>query len=100
MRGKTYLTAMNAHTQLSAKGQIVIPKQVRDAHDWLPGTAFEVIDRPDGVLLRPTSRPLSRLSLADFNAAVPPHEGPPLTLEEMDAAVARLGADGIANDAP
>ncbi len=51
-----YLTAMNAETRVSAKGQIVIPKEVRDAKRWHPGTALEVIDRPDGVLLRPVSR--------------------------------------------
>ncbi|MDO9490357.1 MAG: AbrB/MazE/SpoVT family DNA-binding domain-containing protein [Sphingomonadaceae bacterium] len=47
---------MNAETRLSAKGQIVIPKDVRDSKRWTAGTAFEVIERPDGVLLRPLVR--------------------------------------------
>lgn len=95
--GKKSLTAMSETTTLSAKGQIVIPKGVRDAHDWQPGTGFEVIDRPDGVLLRPLRIAVPRLSLAAFRAAVAPHEGPVVTLAEMDAAVAAAAAgDAIA----
>ena len=78
---------MPPQTHLSAKGQIVIPKQVRDAHNWHPGTAFEVIDRPDGILLRPTATAARRLSLAEFRSLLPRHQGPAVTIEEMDAAI-------------
>lgn len=39
--------------KLSTKGQIVIPKEVRESRRWVPGTEFEVVDRPDGILLTP-----------------------------------------------
>lgn len=39
--------------KLSSKGQLVIPKSVRDAFDWKRGTEFRVEPLPDGVLLRP-----------------------------------------------
>ena len=48
----SYLIAMDT-TKLSAKGQIVLPKRVRDAHGWAPGVEFVVEDTAAGVLLRP-----------------------------------------------
>ena len=43
-------------TKLSAKGQIVLPKRVRDAHGWAPGAEFVVENTAVGVLLRPKSQ--------------------------------------------
>ena len=40
-------------TRLSSKGQVILPKSVRDAHHWEPGTEFSVEAVGDGVLLRP-----------------------------------------------
>lgn len=40
-------------TRLSSKGQVIIPKAVRSAHQWGVGLELEVIDTSDGVLLRP-----------------------------------------------
>jgi AbrB family looped-hinge helix DNA binding protein len=85
------LKAMNAMARLSEAGEVMIPATVRAAHGWHAGTRLELIDGPDGVLLRSavaTSR--QRLSFAEFRAAVPAHEGTALTIAEMDAAVARL----------
>ena len=42
-----------ASVKLSTKGQIVIPKEIRDAREWSPGTEFEVILTEAGVLLSP-----------------------------------------------
>jgi len=42
-----------ASVKLSTKGQIVIPKEIREAKDWSPGTEFEVILTDAGVLLSP-----------------------------------------------
>ena len=38
---------------LSSKGQIVIPKPIRDAHRWKPGIRLVVEDSADGILIRP-----------------------------------------------
>ena len=43
-------------TRLSTKGQIIVPKSIRDSRDWRPGTAFVVEETGDGVLLRPVAR--------------------------------------------
>jgi len=49
-------------TRLSTKGQIVLPKNLRAAHAWGPGTEFTVEETRDGVLLRPAERfPASEL---------------------------------------
>ena len=39
-------------TQLSTKGQIVLPKALRDKLGWRAGDKFVVEERPEGVLLR------------------------------------------------
>lgn len=42
-------------TRLSSRGQVVLPKRVRDKHQWDPGQEFEVVQTEEGVLLRPRS---------------------------------------------
>jgi len=43
-------------TRLSTKGQIVLPKEIRSAHAWGPGTEFTVEETAGGILLRPARR--------------------------------------------
>ena len=43
-------------TRLSTKGQIILPKGIRDSRAWGPGTEFTVEDTRDGILLRPAPR--------------------------------------------
>jgi AbrB family looped-hinge helix DNA binding protein len=71
-------------TRLSSKGQFILPKAVRDAHDWTPGTAFLVEDTADGVLLRPVMPAPSRL---DDVVGCLHGKGPARTVEEMNAAI-------------
>jgi AbrB family looped-hinge helix DNA binding protein len=40
-------------TRLSSKGQIILPKGIRDERAWAPGTEFTVEATENGVLLRP-----------------------------------------------
>ncbi len=78
-------------TVLSSKGQVIIPKTLRVALRWGPGTQLEVRDTPDGVLLRP-ARPTEKVALADGLAAIRArvaYRGPVLSLADMDAAVLR-----------
>ena len=46
---------MNA-TLLSTKGQIVIPKALREARGWHAGMALTVQEVPEGLLLRPAAQ--------------------------------------------
>lgn len=78
---------MNAYTKVSAKGQVVIPKAVRDRLQWTEGEQLEVVEAAGGVLLRRKSPPRERITIDEFHRRIPPHEGPPVPLEEMDKAI-------------
>lgn len=79
---------MTRHTKVSAKGQVVIPKSVREELDWPPGTRLEVEKVGGAVTLRPAAPPRRKLTLDEFIARRPVYEGPAKTLEEIDEAVA------------
>jgi AbrB family looped-hinge helix DNA binding protein len=74
-------------TRLSSKGQIIIPKALRDARGWQPGTAFEIEEVDGGVLLRAV-RAFPITKLEDVSGSLV-WNGPARTLADMDAAVAR-----------
>jgi AbrB family looped-hinge helix DNA binding protein len=81
-----YLTMLMQTTKLSSKGQVVIPKSLRSAHRWKPGTEFIVEERGDGILLRPRQRK-GTTRLEDLVGCVN-YKGPRKTIREMDEAVA------------
>ncbi len=72
-------------TRLSSKGQIILPKKMRDVHHWAPGTDFSVEDTGDGVLLRPvrTGQPTKLADLVGSLAV----KGAPRSVEEMNSAI-------------
>jgi AbrB family looped-hinge helix DNA binding protein len=83
--GKTYLTGMNAKTKMSAKGQIVIPKDVRERMGLAIGDAFEVITRGDEVILRREPK-RKRLTFEEATAQVRKainYQGPRLPVEAL-----------------
>ena len=75
-------------TTMSSKGQIVLPSSLRSAHDWRPGTEFEIETVPEGVLLKPVkpSSPFAQTSL-DQVFGIAQYTGPTLSLDDMDKAV-------------
>lgn len=72
-------------TRLSSKGQIILPKSVRDEHHWEPGTEFSVESAGDGVLLRPV-RSVAYSRLEDVAGCLRV-TGPRRSIAEMEAAV-------------
>ena len=73
-------------TKLSAKGQVVLPKRVRDAHGWSPGVEFIVENTPDGVVLRPKSgKRLGRI--AELAGMLRQTKRRRVSLKAMDAAI-------------
>lgn len=77
-------------TKLSSKGQVVLPKSVRDAQGWGPGTEFTIESTAEGVTLR-AKTPFPRTAIADVFGSVR-HQGKAKTLEELDAGIGRAVA--------
>lgn len=83
--GKTHLTDMGMFTRVSGKGQVVLPKAIRDFKAWSAGTDLEVIDAGDGVLLRPRM-PAKKLTVEEAVAKlrrIYTHQGPPIPVERL-----------------
>jgi|APFre7841882630_1041343.scaffolds.fasta_scaffold31538_2 AbrB family looped-hinge helix DNA binding protein len=66
---------------LSSKGQVVIPKNIRDELHWETGTELELISTPSGITLRSISQK-GKLNLADLRGILQ-YDGPPITTEEL-----------------
>lgn len=74
-------------TRLSSKGQLVLPKAIREADDWTEGTEFVVERVPEGVLLRPVrSLPATRLEDVIGCAG---YRGPARSAADMARAIAK-----------
>jgi AbrB family looped-hinge helix DNA binding protein len=73
--------------RLSTRGQLVIPKALRDRHGWHPGTELLLEDRGDSVVLRPV-KPLPVQSLTDLIGCAG-YQGSARSVAEMEAGIAR-----------
>lgn len=72
-------------TVISSRGQVVLPKAIRDKRRWKPGTKLIVEDRPEGVILKSVEAG-KKLTIADWPGILK-YKGPAHTVEEMDAAI-------------
>jgi AbrB family looped-hinge helix DNA binding protein len=72
-------------TVVSTKGQVILPKAIRQRRDWRAGTRLIVEETPEGVLLKrerifPETRPEDVFGSLRY-------DGPAKTIEEMDAGI-------------
>jgi AbrB family looped-hinge helix DNA binding protein len=72
-------------TVISTKGQVILPKTIRDQRRWAAGTRLTVEDTPEGVLLKATPSFAQTKVSSVFGSLR--HPGPALTLEDMDKAI-------------
>lgn len=73
-------------SSITSKGQMTLPKKVREALSIEPGDRVRYVIEGERVRILPV-RPISRLY------GILPYQGPPVTLEDMDHAIA-AGASG------
>jgi AbrB family looped-hinge helix DNA binding protein len=66
---------------LSSKGQVVIPKEIRDELHWEAGTQINLISNASGVTLKAVPKKTGR-KLADLIGLFR-REGPTLPVEEL-----------------
>lgn len=76
----------NAIATLSTKGQVILPKAIRERRKWTPGTRLIVEETADGVLLKPA--PLFPPTRHEDVAGMLAYDGPAKTIEEMDEGIA------------
>ena len=72
-------------TIVSTKGQVILPKAIRQRRNWEPGTRLTVEDTPEGVLLK--AAPVFAPTRPEDVAGMLAYRRPAKTLEEMDAAI-------------
>jgi AbrB family looped-hinge helix DNA binding protein len=73
-------------TTVSTKGQVILPKAVRQRRNWQAGTRLIVEDTPDGVLLK--TAPIFPATQPQQVFASLAYAGAPKTVEEMDEGIA------------
>jgi len=72
-------------TTVSTKGQVILPKAIRQRRNWATGTRLVVEDTPEGVLLK--AAPVFAPTRPEDVAGMLAYRGRPKTIEEMDAAI-------------
>jgi AbrB family looped-hinge helix DNA binding protein len=72
-------------TTVSTKGQIILPKAVRQRKHWDPGTRLVVEDTPEGVLLK--AAPVFAPTRPEEVSGMLAYCGRSKTTEEMDLAI-------------
>ena len=72
-------------TTLSGKGQIVIPKALRESRRWRPGTRFIVEEITSGILLRPNRT--FPLTSPEDGLGCTGYKGPVIKVQDMEQAI-------------
>lgn len=72
-------------TVVSTKGQVILPKSLRDKRDWKPGTRLIVEETADGLTLK-RAPAFAPTRMEDVFGSLS-YKGPPKTIEEMDASI-------------
>jgi antitoxin PrlF len=79
-----------AESTVTAKGQTTIPKAIRDHLGLKPGAKVKFFVGHDGRVFMLPVRPISELR------GIAKYDGPPVSIEEMDEAIAAAVAERFA----
>jgi AbrB family looped-hinge helix DNA binding protein len=76
-----------ASTRLSTKGQVVLPREVREALNWTPGTELQIDRKGNSVTLSPKAAvPRKDLKAKDVFGVLK-WDGEPASIADMNAGV-------------
>ena len=78
-------------TRLSTKGQLIIPKEIRERHGWKVGTELAIEDTRDAVVVRQLGA-VKPTKLRDVLGCLR-FRGKPKSLAEMEEAIAAAAAE-------
>jgi len=87
---------MTEHAKLNAAGALELPRELLARRGWEAGLELEVEETAQGLLIRPAptlAPPDERIDYEEFRRRVPKHEGPPVSLEEMQEGIDRAMAE-------
>ena len=71
---------------ITSKGQVTLPKPIRDKLHLRPGDKIDFVLEGDGLRVTPLTAPVTQLK------GMVPKPAVPVSLREMDAAIARAAA--------
>ena len=74
-------------TRLSTKGQIVVPKDIRERRNWAPGDELVIEETDEGVLLKRVAPLVAPTRIEDVYGCLHRPGMRPLSIKEMDAAI-------------
>lgn len=74
---------MSVAITMSSKGQIVIPKDVRDALGLRAGERLSLERVGRRLILEVPEEPRETISYEEFRRRMPKYEGPPIAIEDM-----------------
>ena len=77
--------AKKATTTISTKGQVILPKAIRDEQNWAPGFKLTAESTSEGVLLRP-ARLFAETKFEDVRGCLDA-KGKHLKIEDFDKAI-------------
>jgi AbrB family looped-hinge helix DNA binding protein len=75
-------------SKLSTKGQVIIPKPLRTAHNWQAGQKLQLIDTPDGILVKSDPATFKQTSIEQVAGCLR-YKGKVKSIAEMNEAIAK-----------
>lgn len=76
-------------TTVSSKGQVVLPKPLREELGWLSGAKLELIREGDSLVIRRAERFFPETRLEDVAGSLK-YNGPTISIGEMDRGVLEM----------
>ncbi len=78
---------MNVRAKISSKGQLVLPKAVRDQFGLVAGSEVNVESTGSTIVLTPLRRSVRKKYTVEEVAGMLKYDGPPVSISDMNRAV-------------